>query len=104
MLQLHLVVHYDRCHTVVARIPTLHLEKSAVEAVNNHKMISYRTSEVSRRSARSPDTAEEPDKRAMQRFGDVISKSAIAMDLAAEEVSNRLDADPFVIDVLHAVT
>ena len=119
-LQSYFVLHCVRCHSVVARFPTsLHLDESPMQAVNNPKMFSHRASQINERAPLAlhttslslldfklacslldlPVPKRNLDKRSMQRFSEVTTKvCGIAMDLAAAEVRNRLDADPSVID------
>ena len=119
-LQSYLVLHCDRCHSVVARFPTsLHIGESTSECVNNPKQMSHRPSEINLGANLAlhttsyswqdfrlacalmdlPVPQKNLNKRAMALFSEVTSKvSAIAMDLAAEEVRCRLDSEPSVID------
>ena len=117
-LQSYFVVHCDRCHCVVARFSSsLHLDESPKQAVNNAKMFSHRPSEVNERALLAlhtnslslqdfklacclldlPVPKRNLNKRSMERFSQVTSKiCGISMDLAAEEVRNRLGSEPAV--------
>ena len=119
-LQSYLVLHCDRCHSMVANFPTtLHIDESPSEAVNNPKMMSHRSNEINVRATLAlhttsfswqdfrlacalldlPVPQKNLNKRSMERFIEVTSKvSAIAMDLAAEEVRCRVDSEPSVIN------
>ena len=119
-LQSYLVLHCERCHSVVARFSTTpHLGETAPQAVNNAQMISKRACEVNTRALLALHTTSSSwqdlrltfalldlpvpqknlNKRAMKFFEEITTKvSSIAMDLAAEEVRCRLDAIPSVIE------
>ena len=119
-LQTYLVLHCDRCHSIVAKFPTTqHLGESAKEAVNNPKMMSHRSNEINVRATLAlhttsfswqdfrlacalldlPVPQKNLNKRSMGQLIEVTSKvSAIAMDLAAEEVRCRVDSEPSVIN------
>ena len=119
-LQSYFVVHCDRCHCVVAKFSSsLHLDESPKQAVNNPKMFSHRACEVNVRALLAlhttslslldfklacslldlPVPKRDLNKRSIERFSQVTSKiCGISMDLAAEEVRNRLDSEPSVIE------
>ena len=119
-LQSYLILHCNRCHSVVARFPTTpHLGENASQAVNNPHMISKRGCEINTRALLAfhatssswqdlrltfalldlPVPQKNLNKQAMNSFEEVTTKvSSTAMDLAAEEVRCRLDAIPSVIE------
>ena len=105
---------------MVANFPTtLHIDESPSKAVNNPKMMSHRSNEINVRATLAlhttsfswqgfrlacalldlPVPQKNLNERSMEHFIEVTSKvSAIAMDLAAEEVRCWVDSEPSVIN------